>query len=202
MTDSTGSRHKEDTGLALPAEPASGVCARVDSDATAVPRLEEIFRDYFDFVFAGLRRLGVPASSLDDAVQDVFVVVHRRGREFEGRSSVKTWLYGIALRVAHDHRRRQVRVAAQERLAEAMEDNRPSPQDAAATAEGMRLLEEILAGLDEEKRDVLALADLEGLTASEIAQVVGVPVNTVYSRLRVARALLNEAVARRQTERK
>src|SRR3954470_18698677 len=64
-----------------------------------------VYEAHVDFVWRGFRRLGVPASRLDDAVQDVFLVVHRRLDSFEVRSSVKTWLFGIALRVARDHHR-------------------------------------------------------------------------------------------------
>ena len=67
--------------------------------------MEKIYAEHVAMVWRALRRLGVPETSIEDAVQDVFLVAHRRAGEFEGRSSVKTWLYGIALRVAKDHRR-------------------------------------------------------------------------------------------------
>src|SRR5882724_509457 len=71
----------------------------------AVPGFSAIYDAYFDFVWRSLRRLGVPEATLDDAAQDVFVVVHRRLPEFEARSTVKTWLFGIVLRVVATHRR-------------------------------------------------------------------------------------------------
>ena len=198
MTDGRRCGHKYGTGLALPADKTS---ERADRPAAhAGPRLEEIFRDYFDFVWGGLRRMGVPEASLDDAVQDVFLVVHRRQQDFEGRSSLKTWLYGIVLRVAHDWRRKIRRGGESQSLPETMEDGRPGPQDSAARSEALRLLERLLGELDEEKRDVLVLADMEQLSAKEIAQIVGSNVNTVYSRLRAARQQFNEAVARNRRE--
>ncbi len=199
MTDPEAPRHSASTGLTLPAEP-SATCgvARDGHVVGAGPRSEEIFRDYFDFVWSGLRRLGVPDSSVDDAVQDVFLIVHRRGGEFEGRSSLRTWVFGIVLRVARDHRRRNRRVG--EAMPQAIEDLKPRPDDAAERSEALHLLMRLLQTLDEEKREVLVLADLEQLTAREIAEIVEVPLNTVYSRLRVARAQLNEAVARHLRE--
>ena len=71
---------------------------------------EHVFVHHFDFVWRSLGRLGVPPEGIEDAAQDVFLVVHRRLADFEGRSSLTTWLYGIALRVARDHRRRQRRI--------------------------------------------------------------------------------------------
>lgn len=196
MTDGGGSGHRPDTGLALPAEVEKAPAQAVEPKL----RFEQIFRDYFGFAWTGLRRLGVGQASLDDAVQDVFLVVHRRLADFQRRSALKTWLYGIMLRVAHDHRRSRQRKGEGQPLDESLGlmDQRPGPQEAAVRAEGLRLLERLLEGMDEEKRDVLVLADLEQLSAPEIAEIVGVNPNTVYSRLRAAREQFNEAVARYQ----
>jgi len=71
----------------------------------------QIYEEYFAFVWRSLRALGVSRSALDDATQDVFVVVHRRLSDFEGRSSLKTWLFGIACRVAANHRRSRERTS-------------------------------------------------------------------------------------------
>jgi DNA-directed RNA polymerase specialized sigma24 family protein len=76
------------------------------SEAEDVSTFDAVYATYFDFVWTSLRRLGVAESSLDDAVQDAFLVVHRQFGGFDGRSRLKTWLFGIALRVARDHRRR------------------------------------------------------------------------------------------------
>ena len=69
------------------------------------PTFREVYEEHFRFVWRSLRRLGVPESDVADAVQDVFLVVHRRLGDFEGRSKVSTWLYGISLRVARDRKR-------------------------------------------------------------------------------------------------
>lgn len=187
MTDPPGRGHSRGTGLALPD-------AKSDLDAERRSRFEEIFRTHFDFVWSALRGLGVAPAALDDAVQDVFLVVHRRLSEFEGRSAVKTWVFGIALRVAHDHRRKASRLREEGQIPETVADARPSPLDDAARAEATQVLAGFLERLDEDKRDVLVLADLQQLSAPEIAEIVGANVNTVSSRLRAARLQLNEMV--------
>ena len=80
----------------------------------AVPAFERVYEEHFDFVWRSLRRLGVPRSALDDAVQEVFLVVHRRLAEFEGRSSLKTWLFGIAVHIALKAGRASARGRAEE----------------------------------------------------------------------------------------
>jgi RNA polymerase sigma-70 factor, ECF subfamily len=155
-----------------------------------------IYREHFHFVWRTVRRLGVPPASVDDAVQDVFVVVHRRLRDFEARSSVKTWLFGIALRVAKDHRRALRRKGGHDPLGDDLLDHRPGPVEMVAQAEAVELLDRLLDRLSDERRAVFVLAELEQMTAPEIAEALGVGVNTVYSRLRAARADFEAAVAK------
>jgi RNA polymerase sigma-70 factor (ECF subfamily) len=157
-----------------------------------------IYEENFDFVWRSLRRLGVQESNMDDAAQDVFVVVHRRLADFGGRSSVRTWLFGIALRVAGDHRRRLRRKGGLALLAEenVADLSRPGPFDTTARAEAVAVLDRVLDDMDEEKRAVFVLAELEEMTAPEIAEALEVNVNTVYSRLRAARSAFENAVAR------
>ncbi len=154
-----------------------------------------VYNDYFDFVWRSLRRLGVPEANVDDALQDVFVVVHRRLGEFAGRSSLKTWLFGIAVRVTSDHRRRARRKGGHEPLDEAVVDPAPGPQEQAANAELLGLLDRALDALDDERRAVFVLAELEQMSAPEIAEALGVKLNTVYSRLRLARQDFERALA-------
>jgi RNA polymerase sigma-70 factor, ECF subfamily len=167
------------------------------SAVTAVLDLPAIYDQHADFVWRSLRRLGVPERSVDDAVQDVFIVVHRRLGEFEGRSTLKSWLFGIARRVAHDHRRRIGRKERDEELPDVVADpSGATPAAEAERAEAVRTLHAILAGLDDDKREVFILAELEQMTAPEIAAALGVNLNTIYSRLRAARAAFEQAVAR------
>jgi RNA polymerase sigma-70 factor (ECF subfamily) len=156
-----------------------------------------VYDQHAAFVFRSLRRLGVPDRSVDDAVQDVFIVVHRRLGEFEARSSLRSWLFGIARRVAHDHRRRIGRKERGEELPETLIDPAGStPAVDVERAQAVQVLHAILASLDDEKREVFMLAELEQMTVPEIAAAIGVNLNTVYSRLRAARIAFDQAVAR------
>jgi RNA polymerase sigma-70 factor (ECF subfamily) len=157
-----------------------------------------VYDEHVDLVWRALRRLGVPESAIEDATQDVFLVVHRRLGEFEGRSSVSTWLYGIAVGVARNLRRTRRR--RPEHPSDGIEDElvaaTASPERGAADAEAVALLEQLLSSLDADKREVFVLAELEELTAPEIGAALGLNVNTVYTRLRAARAAFEQALVR------
>lgn len=159
-----------------------------------VPDFEEIYTTYFDFVWRALRRLGVPEASTDDALQDVFLVVHRRRASFEGRSSLRTWIYGIVLRVARDHRRRRLRKDRGAPLEQEPVDPRAGPAELAAQREALRVLDRLLDELGDEKRELFVLAEIGELTVPEIAELLGLNLNTAYSRLRAARAAFATAL--------
>ncbi len=161
-----------------------------------------LYKHHFAFVWRNLRRLGVPESGLRDAAQDVFMVVHRRSSEFEGRGTVQAWLYSILRRVAADHRRRGRRKdLADTEQADTLEDSsEPGPEHRAARGEAKRLLLKLLATLDEDKRDLLVLVDLEGLSVPEAAEAVNCNLNTAYSRLRMARQLMQEGLELQRAE--
>jgi RNA polymerase sigma-70 factor, ECF subfamily len=166
------------------------------------PTFAQLYESQFSFVWRSARRLGISAATIDDVVQEVFVVVHRNLAHFEGRSSIKTWLFGIVLNVVRAHRRavraeqlRSPSTAATpdpERLA----DPAAGPLELATKAEAVRLVDALLDALDDEKREVFVLAELEQMSAPDIARAIGVPVNTVYSRLRLARQEFTAAAAR------
>jgi RNA polymerase sigma-70 factor (ECF subfamily) len=159
----------------------------------------EVYEGHFDFVWRTVRRLGVHERWLDDAVQDVFIVVHRRLGEFEGRSTLKSWLFGIARRVAHDHRRRAGRKERGDSLPDGLIDPQAaSPADDLQRARALQVLHEILETLDDDKREVFILAELEQMTVPEIAAATDANLNTVYSRLRAARQAFDAAVSRHQ----
>ena len=157
-----------------------------------------LYDELFPVVWRLARRLGVPESSLDDVCQEVFVVVHARLVEFEGRSSLKTWVYGITHNVVLTHlrslRRKAVHHAAVE--PETLVDRRPGPHDAASVAEAARIAHELLAQLSDEKRSILVLVDVEELSVIEAADVLRINLNTAYARLRGARMDLSAAVTR------
>lgn len=162
----------------------------------------DIYDEHFAFVWRSLRRLGVLESDVPDAVQDVFVVVHRRLAEFEGRSKMSTWIYGICYRIASD-RRKAARVF---RLTSADEQfyNAPDERvDIAAEAEHRQNLEKLDLLLDEmplEQRAVFTLFELECLTGEDIANTLEIPLGTVYSRLRLARETFRRSAARIQAK--
>jgi RNA polymerase sigma-70 factor, ECF subfamily len=169
----------------------------VEQQGAPVDPLEAIYDDYFDFVWRSLRRLGVSPSLLDDALQDVFLVVHRRLVEFEQRSTLKTWLFGICLRVAADYSKRaRLRGRAEELGPELHDPHAPDPLEQAARGEAIQFLDAQLLALDPDKRAVFILAELEGMSCPEIAAAVGANVNTVMSRLKAARAKFEAALLR------
>lgn len=153
-----------------------------------------IYEDHLDFVWRVSRRLGVPEASLDDAVQDVFLVVHDRLASFEGRSSLRTWIYGIVRRVARDHRPSK-RERPLDEAPEAPTDA-VSAHDGVERAEAKRLLHALLDTLDDDKREVFVLAELEEMPMPDVAQAVGINVNTAHARLRAARHQLEASLAR------
>jgi RNA polymerase sigma-70 factor (ECF subfamily) len=159
-----------------------------------VPSFDEIYDQYFDFAWANLRRLGIPAAHLEDAVQELFIVVHRRISEFAGRSTLKTWLAGIAWRIASEFRRHESRKGGAEPLPDTLVAPGRDPLGAAVHAESLRRLDALLGELDEDKRVVFVLAELEQMSVPEIAQALDVNVNTVYSRLRAARMIFDEVL--------
>lgn len=190
MTEKQRVGHNEGVEMALPT-PALAAVVTVD-----VPQFREIYDGHFDFVYRCARRMGVHERSLDDAVQDVFLVVHRRLKDFEGRSSVKTWIYGITRRVAKDYRRRSERKERGMVPAEGLESPSKGPLESAQRNEAVAILRTILDSFDDSKREVFVLAEMEQMTAPEIASALSVNLNTIYSRLRVARDDFEKAVSR------
>lgn len=161
----------------------------------AVAGFERLYAEYFQLVWRTLHRLGVDACQLPDATQDVFVVVHRQLSRFEGRSSIKTWLYAITARVASDVRRSGRRRPC-EKLPPRLVAPEEGPHDAAARSEAVKVLYDLLEGLSDEQRTVFVLAELEDLGPQQMAEILAVNVNTVKSRLKAARRSFDAALAR------
>lgn len=160
-------------------------------------RVVRLYDEYFDFVYRSLKRLGVSSASLEDAAQEVFIVVHRRLESFEERASIKSWIFAITLRIAKNYRRKD----AKERIHVNESDAhlicpRGTPEEAHANARAGEMVIRLLEGLDDEKRAVFVLAELEDVPAPEIAIALGLPLNTVYSRLRLARVAFEEGLKR------
>jgi len=164
---------------------------------------EDIYERHVDFAWRAACRLGVDASDADDIVQEVFFTAHRRMREFEGRASVKTWLFGILHHVVQHYWRDRARKRRHLVAASPLQDpdhfpdaRAAGPAESAEHAEAMRVLDHLLRVLDEGKRAVFVLAEIEQMTAHEIADALGINANTVYSRLRVARQEFEQALTR------
>ena len=171
--------------------------------AEPLPDLATLFRSHFDFVWRVARSLGVPPGAVDDAVQDVFLTVHRRLSEFEGRASMRTWIYAITYRTAQNHRRRSQRQRCDALLEEPLAHG-PDPGQQLESARAGQFVMKFLEGVSAEKRDVFVLSVLEELSAPEVAEILGVKLNTVYSRLRLVRADFRAAldkVAARESSR-
>jgi RNA polymerase sigma-70 factor, ECF subfamily len=156
-----------------------------------IPSFDEAFRTHAPFVWRVLRRLGIRDADVDDVFQEVFLVVHKRFATFHGGSSMRTWIYGICVRVASEHRRRPyVRREAPsgdtlpELTVEASQDEHVDRRRALERFDG------VLDRLDDDKRAVFVLFEIEGMTMHEVAKVVGCPLQTAYARLYAARKVV------------
>lgn len=182
-----------------------------DVEDAAAPRelvpatLAQIYDEHFDFVWRNARRLGVPDDGADDVTQEVFIVVHRRLSSFNG-PSMKAWIFGILVRVASGYRRTyrrkgsrnvplEVALGSDERR---INDSRGNQFEWSETADHRLLLEKLLAPLDEEKRTLLILAELEQWTLREIADLYGSNTSTIYCRLSAAKCAAEKIYARLQ----
>ncbi|MDB4933116.1 MAG: polymerase sigma factor RpoE [Labilithrix sp.] len=193
---SVGAREVAKSPLARAKANAGDAGGGTQNAPQGVPSLAEIFREHAPFVWRGLRRLGVPEADVEDVCQEVFVVVHRKLGDFEGRSSLRTWIYGIAARTASDYRRSgRVR---REVVTDAPPDvaHEAGQHDALALKQARATLDRILDELDDDKRSVFVLYEIEELTMAEVADALGCPLQTAYSRLHAARKVVEAGVAR------
>lgn len=151
------------------------------------------------FLWATLQRLGARPSDLDDVYQEVFIVLHRRLGDYDPALPIRPWLFGICVRVvAASRRRAHVR---RERLVDVVPEsdgNAPSPEERAERARRHEILQEILDELDLERRAVFVMYEIDELPCDQIAEMTGVPVGTVHSRLHAARKDFQRASARWQ----
>ncbi len=164
------------------------------SAAWRAPDLATIYEAELAYVWESLRRLGVREADLEDVAHDLFIAVQRRLPDYDPARPLRPWLFGFALRVASDYRKSaRVRlevVAAQRDTADA----RPGAEERLAAREARDLILRALEGLTLVQRAVFALHDLDGCSMPEIAEALGEPLNTLYSRLRAARIEFTAAV--------
>ena len=156
----------------------------------------ELFRRHAPFVANFLARMGVQRPDIDDLVQEVFLVAHRNGGYVPGLAKPTTYLASIAFRAATTHRRkRQTRafVKCADEVVAYAGDERNSPERDADQRRHLQLLDRALAALDPDKRVVFVMAELHGESVVSIAEGLGIPVDTAYSRLRAARRIFRDA---------
>ena len=166
--------------------------------APAAPAFAQVYEQHAAFVWRSLRRLGVREADLEDVTQEVFVVVHRKLPEFDGRSTVKTWLFGICLRTSSDYRRRAH--VQREDIVEEVPDTAQEAvaPEVVARRQARALLDKMLDALDEEKRATFVLFELEQVPMAEVASMTGVPLQTAYARLYAARRAIEAAMKARK----
>jgi RNA polymerase sigma-70 factor (ECF subfamily) len=160
---------------------------------------EAIYGEHFAFVWRCLRGLGVPEAGLDDAAQDVFVIVHRRLSEFRGESTLRTWLYAIVRNVASNARRSQRRKGELAELPVDAAASAGDPLQSAQDRQAARFVQSFLEGVGDKKRELFVLAVIEQMSVPEVAEALGIPLNTAYTRLRSVRADFQAALAERGT---
>ena len=169
--------------------------------------LETVYDTWADFVWLTLQRLGVRHADLEDLCHDVFLVAHRKFNEFDGRVKINAWLFGICLRVAANYRRR-ARFRLEYAAGSMNHDEDPltiapsstRPDDEFARREAQARAEAILHRMDLTKRAVFLMFEIEGMSCQEIADQIGVPIGTVYSRLHGARAFFEREAQRAASE--
>lgn len=164
-----------------------------DGAFVVAPEFAAVYREHHTFVWRCVRRLGVPDAEVDDLVQEVFVVVHSKLDEFAGASKITTWLFGVAFRVVSHHRRS---AQARARREAQVEPGRPptQPDRRLSREQAVDILDELLDRLDDDQRSVFVMAEAVKMSAPEIAELTRVKLNTVYSRLRLARRAFDESL--------
>lgn len=173
------------------APPAATIRLSDAPPAAPLPAFSEVYRGNAALVLRTLRRLGVRDAELEDVAQEVFLVVHRKLPQFEGRASLKTWLYGICVRVAAGFRRR-AHVQRETGLDAAPERSNSGELAVRHIAfkQARVQLEAVLQKLDEDKRTVFVLFELEQLSMAEVAETLDVPQQTAWARLYAARKFI------------
>ncbi len=185
-------------------EPTPFAPGRANARSAEAPDIDRVYAEHFRYVWRCLRALGVRDAALDDAAHDVFLVVQQKLGQFDGQAALTTWLYAIALRVARRARAAARRDAWRFAPVDVAEDVAETPQALASEhpeqalerGERLSLARRALDRLDDDKREAFVLSQVEQRSAPEIAEITGLPVNTVYSRVRAARLAFQAEVAR------
>jgi RNA polymerase sigma-70 factor (ECF subfamily) len=198
---SAGTRHYEG-GQPWTTLPVPDVARKQEADGTAgaaAPDIVALHAAYAPFVWKALQRLGVRTADLDDMLQEVFVVIHRRQDDYRAIENARAWLYAICVRVAAHYRRRAYlrRERPGEAAAEPIDARASaSPEEVAAARQTRARLQALLDRMEIGRRAVLVMFEIDHMSCDEIAAEIGVPVGTVYSRLHAARKELQKLLAR------
>lgn len=184
---SEADRAAEDGGLRPAADAPEPVVGEAPVQEEALD-FQSVYRENVAFVWRTASALGVPAQELEDITQDVFVVVHRKLPEFQGRSKVRTWIYAVLRRTLLDRQRTAARRQMQPLASEPADDPAHTPEQQVARREAQLALQQILENLSYPQREVFVMVDIQHMSPQETAEMLGVSANTVYSRLRAARS--------------
>ncbi|MEM6533449.1 MAG: RNA polymerase sigma factor [Myxococcota bacterium] len=157
-----------------------------------------VYDEHFPFVYRRVRQLGVADALIDDVVQEIFVVIHRQLNGFEGRSSMRAWVAGITRRVVQDQLRRKRNQPAGSALAAEPADERPTPEHVLDRRRALETISRLLEQLSPEHREAFYLHEMEGLSGREISEVLDIPENTAWSRIKGARRKFNTLLAKRE----
>ncbi len=172
------------------------------TDPAEAPDFRVVYEAQFNYVYHTLRRLGIADRDLEDLLHEVFIAFYRGLATYDPRRPLKPWLFGIAFRVASDWRRRaQNRYEVPGDKQELVADTAPAADEQVAARQRRELVMAALETLDLDRRAVFVMHDIDGHSMPEIAQVLSVPLNTLYSRLRLARTEFAQAVKRDQLRR-
>ena len=185
--------------MAALAEPTAHSDSACEAPALS---LRDVFDGHAAFVLRNLRRLGVAEAELDDAAQDVFVVVHRNLERYDANCALRSWLFGILQRVAANYRRRGQRRRENVVADVPVESVEPAQLEHVARLEAQRLLLDALDALEQQRRAIFILYELEEMPMPDVAHAVGCPLQTAYSRLYAARDTVRRHILRAQRGRR
>jgi len=175
--------------------PVMEVSPPVATEERGPPDIGALHDAHADFVWATLHRMGVREADLPDMMQEVFVVIHRRLHSFDGSAKITSWIYGICRKVASTYRRRaHIR---KEDLVEEMPPGQSvaSSEEELQAAQTRQTLERVLNQMDVDRRVTFVMYEIDGLPGEQIAETLGVPIGTVYSRLHKARKEFEKVLA-------
>jgi RNA polymerase sigma-70 factor (ECF subfamily) len=183
--------------------PQEAVASPVDEPRPAAPGeldFPAVFAAHFDYVWNTLRRLGVHRADVEDVTHDVFLALLRKFDQYEPGRPLRPWVFGFAFRIASDYRDLARHRFERSSGDAEIEDAQPSALDQAVQHQELRLAKKALATLELGRRAVYILYELDECPMPEVARVLGIPLNTAYSRLRLARADLAVAARRLRSQ--